>query len=74
MKNIPYQEITEGNLQAVKDTGDFGGPNKWRLLIMDKNGRWELIQWMEVYRIQQFFNTKLPVYEEVGSIKYELKR
>jgi hypothetical protein len=74
MKNIPYQEITEGNLQAVKDTGDFGGPNKWRLRIKTNNGWFEDVQWMEVYKIQQFFNTKLPVYEEVGSIKYELKR
>jgi hypothetical protein len=71
---IKYEVITEGNLQATKDTDDFGGPNKWRLHIMSTEGYWESVQWMEVNNIQQFFKTKLTVYkeEEKKKAKYEV--
>jgi hypothetical protein len=71
---IKYEVITEGNLSAVKDTDDFGGPNKWRLHIMSTEGYWESVQWMDVYNIQQFFKTKLTVYkeEEKKKAKYEV--
>ncbi len=72
MSDIHNHQIVEGNLRADKDTGDFGGPNMWSLQVKDKNGRWESVQWMNVYRIQQFFNTKLPVYREISSTKYQL--
>ena len=73
MSNIQYQEIIEGNLKAEKCTDDFGGPNKWNLLVMNNNGYWESVQWMDVYRIQEFFKTKLPIYKEVEiKTKYEL--
>lgn len=73
MSNIYKHQIIEGNLRADKDTSDFGGPNMWRLYIKDKNGRWEDVQWMGVYNIQRFFNTKLPVYKEISSTKYQLE-
>jgi hypothetical protein len=66
---IKATTITEGNLQAVKDTGDFGGPNKWRLCILATNGWYEEVQWMDVDSIQSFFETKLPVYKEVNEKK-----
>ena len=71
---IKYEVITEGNLSAAKDTDDFGGPNKWRLHIKTTEGFWESVQWMDVYNIQQFFKTKLPVYKEETKkkTKYEL--
>jgi hypothetical protein len=73
MNNIKYQEVIEGNLKAEKCTGDFGGPNKWNLLVMNNRGWWESVQWMDVYRIQEFFKTKLPIYKEVEiKTKYEL--
>jgi hypothetical protein len=73
MNNIKYQEVIEGNLKAEKSLSDFGGPNKWSLLVMNNNGWWEDVQWMDVSRIQQFFKTKLPVYKEVEiKTKYEL--
>lgn len=74
MKDIPYQEITEGNIRAVKDTELFGGPNMWRLHIKTNNGWFEDVQWMNVHSIQRFFTTKLPVYQEVSSIKYQLEK
>ena len=74
MSEIEYCEVTEGNLKAVKDTGDFGGPNKWRLHIKTNNGYFEIVQWMDVYSIQRFFTTKLPVYKEISSIKYQLEK
>ena len=57
--------IEENNLAAVKCTNDFGGPNMWNLYIKNVNGFWEQVQWMNVQNIQQFFNTTLPVYNEV---------
>ena len=73
MNGIKPQVIQEGNLGAVKDTDDFGGPNQWRLHIKTANGYWEDVQWMNVHRIQQFFKTKLPVYkEQKKNVKYEL--
>ena len=62
--NIKDCEIIEGNLKAVKDTGDFGGPNMWHLHIKTNDGWWESVQWMGVYKIQKFFKTKLPEYQE----------
>ena len=71
---IKYEVITEGNLAAVKDTSDFGGPNQWRLHVKTVQGGWESVQWMGVYSIQQFFKTKLTVYKEESKkkAKYEL--
>ena len=71
---IEYQEIIEGNLKAVKDTSDFGGPNKWSLHVRNNNGWYDSVQWMDVRRIQEFFKTKLPVYKEVEKqVDYELE-
>jgi hypothetical protein len=56
--------IEEGNLAAVKSTDDFGGPNKWHLHVKTTRGYWESVQWMDVYNIQMFFKTKLPIYKE----------
>ena len=56
--------IEEGNLRAVKCTGDFGGPNMWDLYIKTIDGYWESVQWVNSYKAQQFFKTKLPVYQE----------
>lgn len=64
----------EGNLMAVKDTSDFGGPNMWRLYIRTVNGRWEYVSWKDVNSIQCFFKTILPKYstkEEVVQ-KYQI--
>ena len=73
MSNIKHQQIIEGNLKADKCTGDFGGPNMWNLLVMNNNGYWESVQWMDVSRIQMFFKTKLPRYKEVEQeVTYEL--
>ena len=73
---IKYQEVIEGNLKAEKCTGDFGGPNKWRLCIMTNHGPnkwWEDVQLMDVHRIQKFFKTKLPIYKEQETeVTYEL--
>jgi hypothetical protein len=55
-------KIIEGNLAAIKDTSDFGGPNMWEFYVKTANGFWEKVQWMDVYRIQTFFKEKLPVY------------
>lgn len=62
--NIKEFEVIEGNIKAVKDTGDFGGPNMWNLHVMNTKGWWESVQWMGVYNIQKFFKTKLPEYQE----------
>ena len=59
MKQI---EIVEGNLKAIKDTSDFGGPNMWDLYIKNVYGYYEKIQWMGVQRIQELFTTKFPVF------------
>ena len=73
MSGIKHQVIEEGNLAAVKDTDDFGGPNQWNLHIRTAEGYWEQVQWMNVYRAQQFFKTKLPVYkEQKKDVRYEL--
>ena len=71
--SIQNYEIIEGNLKAEKDTGDFGGPNQWRLYVKTNQGQWESVQWMNVYSTQRFFNTKLPVYVEVSSSKSRLE-
>jgi len=67
--------VDEGNLRAEKCVDDFGGPNMWRLHVKTSDGYWENVQWMNVYKIQQFFNTKLPVYNEGEKSKqnYSLK-
>lgn len=59
--------IDEGNLRAEKCTDDFGGPNKWRLFVKTQRGYWESVQWMDIHKIQLFFQTKLPVYNEQES-------
>ncbi len=43
MKQI---EIVEGNLKAIKDTSDFGGPNMWDLYIKTVHGYYEKIQYL----------------------------
>ena len=76
MSNIKYQEIIEGNLKAEKCTDDFGGPNKWNLYVRTNHGSnwwWESVQWMDVNKIQLFFETRLPRYKEVSKqLEYEL--
>lgn len=74
MSKIEYCEVVEGNIKAVKDTGDFGGPNMWRLHVKTNNGWFESVQWMGVHNIQRFFTTKLPVYKEISSTKYQLEK
>jgi hypothetical protein len=68
-------DITEGNLRATKDTSTFGGPNMWRLHIQAKDRYWEEVSWISYYKIQKFFNAKLPYYNEIekkSKPKYEL--
>ena len=60
MKNF---DVVEGNLRAVKDHDDFGGKNMWNLYVKTVRGGWESVQWLSVGRIQEFFQTKLPVIE-----------
>ena len=55
MKNF---EVVEGNLKAVKD---LNRENMWYLHVKNVRGGWEEIQWLSVYRIQEFFTTQLPV-------------
>jgi hypothetical protein len=72
MKNgIESQVIEEGNLRAVKDTGDFGGPNMWQLFVKDTTGWFRDVQWMDISNIQSFFKTRLPSYSQVGANKYK---
>jgi len=56
-------DVVEGNLRAVKDHDDFGGKNMWNLYVKTVRGGWESVQWLSVGRIQEFFQTKLPVIE-----------
>ena len=67
-------EVIEGNLKAVKDTSDFGGPNMWRLHIKETSGYWsDSVQWMHRKAIQKLFTKSLPVYRESGvQPNYEL--
>lgn len=53
-------DVVEGNLRAVKD---FDRENMWYLHVKNTRGGWESIQWLSVGRIQEFFQTKLPVIE-----------
>lgn len=46
--------ITEGNLQAIKDTQR---PDMWYLEIKDTKGIWREVQWMHVRSIQLLFKT-----------------
>ena len=75
MTNIikPF-EVIEGNLKAVKDTSDFGGPNMWRLHIKETSGYWsDSVQWMHRKAIQKMFTKSLPLYRESGvQPNYEL--
>ena len=72
MKNgIESQVIEEGNLRAVKDTVDFGGPNMWQLFVKDTTGWFRDVQWMDISNIQSFFKTRLPSYNQVGTNKYK---
>lgn len=74
MSKIEYQEVIQGNLKAEKCTDDFGGPNMWRLYVKRTDGFFDSVQWMDVYSIQRFFTTKLPVYKEISSTKYQLEK
>ena len=72
MKNgIESQVIEEGNLRAVKDTGDFGGPDMWHLFVKDTTGWFRHVQWMDISNAQPFFKTRLPSYNRVGASKYK---
>ena len=71
MKGIENHVIEEGNLIAVKDRGDFGGPNKWHLRIKDVDGISRSVQWMDISNIQPFFKTPLPEYEETTPRNYK---
>jgi hypothetical protein len=73
MNKIKDFEVIEGNIKAVKDTGDFGGPNMWNLHVKNTDGWWQSVQWMGAYNIQRFFKTKLPIYKETEISKYELQ-
>lgn len=64
MTKIKNEQIIEGDLMVEKDTSDFGGLNMWRLYIKTIDGYWEKVQWMDVYKAQMFFKTKLTVYKE----------
>lgn len=73
INTIKHFDVTEGNLRAVKDTSDFGGPNMWRLHIQTTLGSWNDIRWMDIENIQPLFKTVLPKYKTVETIiKYEL--
>ena len=73
MFKIPHQVIIDVNLLAEKCTDDYGGVNKWYFKVKTEKGYWELVQWMDVSRIQMFFKTKLPRYKEVEQeVTYEL--
>jgi len=71
---IKSHSVIEGNLRADKCLSDFGGPNQWDLYVKTVEGYWENVQWMNVYRIQELFKTKLPIYREVTKqqAKYEV--
>jgi len=71
MDRIEKHVIEEGNLKAVKDTGDFGGPNKWQLQVKDATGWFRDVQWMDISNIQPFFKTPLPRYEETTPRNYK---
>jgi hypothetical protein len=64
-------ETIEGNLKAVKEHELFGDPNLWNLYVLTQIGTWDQVQLMGVHRIQKFFTTKLPVYEEVSGSKFK---
>ena len=75
MKNgIEYFEVIEGNLKAEKCTGGFGGPNMWNLCVKNNRGWYKQVQWMNIYNIQEFFKTQLPVYEETSNSVYKLEK
>jgi hypothetical protein len=71
MSKIEKHVIEEGNLRAVKDTSDFGGPNHWELQVKDTDGWFRDVQWMNVSKIQNFFKTPLPRYEEISPRNYK---
>ncbi len=57
-------EVIEGSLKAEKSLNIFGGPNMWYLYAETKSGAYKLVQAMHVTKIQEFFESELPVYEE----------
>lgn len=63
--------IEEGNLKAIKDTGDFGGPNMWTLYIKDTDGCFRDVQWAPLSNTQPFFKQKLPRYDEIFGKQYK---
>ena len=71
MTGIEKHVIEEGNLKAVKDTSDFSGGNMWELQVKDATGWFRNVQWMHVSKIQPFFKTPLPEYQETSSRNYE---
>ena len=72
MTGIEKHVIEEGNLRAVKDTSDFSGGNMWELQVKDATGWFRNVQWMHVSKIQAFFKTPLPKYQEItGTRNYE---
>ena len=71
-KYIEFHVIEEGHVRAVKSQDTFGGCNKWYLHLKDIDGYFRQIQWMDVDNIQQFFKTKLPIYEQIGTNKFKI--
>jgi len=70
---IEFHVIEEGHVRAVKDQHTFGGCNKWYLHLKDTDGYYRQIQWMDVSRIQEFFKTKLPIYEQTDTTTTKYK-
>ena len=65
---IEHCVVTEGNLRAVKDLEHH---NMWSFHVMQTNGYFDDVQWMDVDSIQRFFKQQLPRYEEVKSVKFK---
>jgi hypothetical protein len=69
MKNgIENCVVTEGNLRAMKD---LDNSDMWEFHVMETNGCFSGVQWMNVDIIQRFFKQQLPRYEEVKSVKFK---
>lgn len=56
--------IDANNIRATKDTGTFGGRNKWHLEVRCADGEWDDIQWMDVGSVERILGVKLTRYEE----------
>jgi len=69
MKNgIEPCVVIEANLKAEKDLDNH---NMWYFYVMQTNGYFSNVQWMNVDIIQRFFKQQLPRYEKVKSVKFK---